>query len=57
MDKTFFFKLLIASIAVGAVVILIKYRSFNLSKVIQDNLESNASYYPNITSESVYGRP
>ncbi len=57
MDKTFFIKLLVVSLAVGAIVILIKYRSFNLPQVIQDNLVSNANYYANITKESVYGRP
>lgn len=55
MDKTFFIKLLIGSLIIGCAVILIKYRSFNLPRVIQDNLESNADYYPNITKESVYG--
>ena len=57
MDKTFFIKLLVGALVVGAAVVLINYRSFNLHRVIQDNLESNANYYPNITKESVYGRP
>lgn len=57
MDKAFFIKLLVGALVVGAAVVLINYRSFNLPRVIQDNLESNANYYPNVTKESVYGKP
>jgi len=57
MDKGFFIKLLVGALVVGAAVVLIKYRSFNLPRVIQDNLACNANYYPNVTKESVYGKP
>ena len=49
--------MLVGALVVGAAVVLIKYRSFNLPMVIQDNLENNANYYPNVTKESVYGKP